>query len=180
MYYTTTYQSPVGLITLASDENNLLGAWIEAQKYHGGTLLQGEADGQQDDDNAILFDTKSWLDRYFASEKPAPSELPLAPMGTDFQKEVWGLLCEIPYGEVVSYGEIAKAVARNRNTSSMASRAVGAAVGRNPISIIVPCHRVIGSNGNLTGYAGGIDKKITLLVYEGIDVSAFSVPDTSA
>lgn len=111
-----------------------------------------------------------WLEgqKYFAGEKPAIDELPLEPMGGEFRQEVWKLLCDIPYGQVTTYGEIAKKVAERLGRESMSAQAVGGAVGHNPISIIIPCHRVIGADGSLTGYAGGIDKKIWLLAHEGV------------
>ncbi|MCI9156887.1 MAG: methylated-DNA--[protein]-cysteine S-methyltransferase, partial [Lawsonibacter sp.] len=117
-----------------------------------------------------------WLDRYFAGERPAISELPLAPIGSEFRKEVWQVLCEIPYGETTTYGEISQKIAARRGLERMSAQAVGGAVGHNPISIIVPCHRVVGSNGSLTGYAGGLQKKIKLLTHEGVDMERFFVP----
>ena len=161
MYYSTRYSSPLGAITIASDGENLIGLWLEGQKYFGSTVSE----------NLI-----EWLDRYFAGEKPKISELQLAPNGGEFRKLVWDILCEIPYGETITYGEIAKKVAFKMNKKSMSSQAVGGAVGHNPISIIIPCHRVMGTNGNLTGYAGGIDKKIKLLEHEGVDISKLFVP----
>ena len=111
------------------------------------------------------------MDRYFKGEKPQIFELDVEPSGSDFAKNVWKLLCEIPYGEVTTYGKIAKKVAKIMNKNTMSAQAVGGAVGHNPISIIIPCHRVIGSNGSLTGYAGGIDKKIFLLKHEGVSLN---------
>ncbi|WP_196001426.1 methylated-DNA--[protein]-cysteine S-methyltransferase [Clostridium sp. 1001271B_151109_B4] len=168
MYYSTRYSSPLGAITIASDGENLIGLWIEGQKYFGGTVSE---DMIENNDLNIFVITKKWLDRYFAGEKPKISELQLAPSGGEFRKLVWDILCEIPYGEITTYGEIAKKVAFKMNKKSMSSQAVGGAVGHNPISIIIPCHRVIGAKGNLTGYAGGIDKKIGLLEHEGVDTS---------
>jgi len=173
MYYKTIYPSPLGIITMASDGDNLTGLWIEGQKYHGGTIFEDMAENK----DMPIFDTvKKWLDRYFAGENPLISELPLAPAGSDFRKEVWHILCEIPYGGVITYGGIAKKMAAKMNKESMSSQAVGGAVGHNPISIIIPCHRVVGSNGSLTGYAGGIHTKIKLLELEGVDMSRFFVP----
>lgn len=173
MYYSTTYTSPVGVITLACDGDNLVGLWMEGQKYHGDTILE-----EMIPKNDIpIFDTaKKWLDRYFAGEKPAVSELPLAPIGGAFRQEVWRILCEIPYGEVITYGDIAKKMAVKLNKQSMSSQAVGGAVGHNPVSIVIPCHRVIGSSGSLTGYAGGVGIKKKLLELEGVEVSRFFVP----
>lgn len=119
---------------------------------------------------------KKWLDRYFNGEKPKISEIDLSPKGSEFAKKVWEILCKIPYGEVTTYGEIAKKIAKTMNKDKMSAQAVGGAVGHNPISIIIPCHRVVGSNGSLTGYAGGIDKKISLLKHEGVDMTNLYVP----
>ena len=130
----------------------------------------------ENDDLEIFISTKQWLDRYFAGDKPNISELALEPSGGEFRKIVWEILCKIPYGETITYGEIAKKVAIKMNKKSMSSQAVGGAVGHNPISIIIPCHRVVGVKGNLTGYAGGIDKKVRLLEHEGVDMSKFFVP----
>jgi len=175
MYYSTTYPSPVGMLTLACDGegSNLVGLWMEGQKYHGGTVPE---EMSEKDDMPVFGAAKKWLDRYFAGEKPAVSQLPLAPIGGKFRQEVWGILCEIPYGEVITYGDIAKKVAAKMNKESMSSQAVGGAVGHNPISIMIPCHRVVGSNGSLTGYAGGIGIKVKLLELEGVDMTDFFVP----
>lgn len=175
MYHATIYPTPIGSITLACDANgeNLVGLWMEGQKYHGGTISEGMV--VQDD--IPLFDrTKKWLDRYFAGERPGISELPLAPIGSPFRQRVWNILREIPYGEVITYGSIAKKLAAQTGKQSMSSQAVGGAVGHNPISIIVPCHRVVGSNGSLTGFSGGIQVKRKLLAHEGVDLSGMFVP----
>jgi len=175
MYYSTTYPSPVGMLTLACDGegSNLVGLWMEGQKYHGGTVPE---EMSEKDDMPVFGAAKKWLDRYFAGEKPAVSQLPLAPIGGKFRQEVWEILCEIPYGEVITYGDIAKKVAAKMDKESMSSQAVGGAVGHNPISIMIPCHRVVGSNGSLTGYAGGIGIKVKLLELEGVDMTDFFVP----
>jgi methylated-DNA-[protein]-cysteine S-methyltransferase len=173
MYYSTTYLSPVGLITLACDGDNLVGLWLEGQKYHGDTIFEAMI---EKDDIPVFDAAKKWLDRYFAGEKPTISELPIAPMGGDFRKAVWNILCKIPYGEVITYGDIAKKMAVKMDKDSMSSQAVGGAVGHNPISIIIPCHRVVGSNGSLTGYAGGIATKTKLLELEGADLSSLFAP----
>lgn len=173
MYYSTAYSSPVGSITLACDGDSLVGLWIEGQKYHGNTISE---DTIENDDLPVFDAAKKWLDRYFKGEKPHISELPLAPIGSRFRQEIWDILCEIPYGEVVTYGDIAKKMAAKMNKESMSSQAVGGAVGHNPISIIIPCHRVVGSNGSLTGYAGGIHTKIKLLELEGVDMSRLFIP----
>lgn len=173
MYYSTTYPSPIGLLTLAGDGENLVGLWMEGHKYHG--VLSSEALTEKDD-IPVFTATKKWLDRYFAGEKPSLFELPLAPAGSEFRREVWALLCEIPYGEVTTYGSIAKEIASRKNKERMSGQAVGGAVGHNPISIIIPCHRVVGSSGSLTGYAGGVPTKIKLLELEGVDLSRLYTP----
>ena len=173
MLYSTIYPSPLGVITLAGDGENIVGLWIEGQKYFAASVKDNIA-GKPD--LPVFSMAKKWLDAYFAGKKPAVSELPMAPAGSDFRKIVWGILCEIPYGQCTTYGAIAKKAAARMNKKSMSSQAVGGAVGHNPISIIIPCHRVVGSNGSLTGYAGGIGKKIALLQLEGVDTSLFSIP----
>ena len=173
MYYSTTYPSLLGLLTLASDGMNLVGLWVEGQKNFGDPIKEAMA---QRDDLPVFFAAKSWLDRYFAGERPAVSALPLRPIGSEFRREVWNILCQIPYGEVTTYGFIAERMAAKRGRKTMSSQAVGGAVGHNPISILIPCHRVVGTNGNLTGYAGGIGKKIMLLNLEGVDTSRLFVP----
>ena len=173
MYYQTQFTSPVGGITLASDGARLMGLWLEGQKYHGGSIAR---ELEKQDDVAIFKTAREWLARYFGGEKPPISELELAPVGGDFRQEVWRILCEIPYGEVITYGDIARKMAAKRGLKTMSSQAVGGAVGHNPISIIIPCHRVVGANGSLTGYAGGLDKKVKLLELEGADLSRFFKP----
>lgn len=169
-YYKTVYKSPLGEITLCSDSENLVGAWLEGQKYFAGTI---HCEMVENDALEIFQKTKTWLDRYFQGLRPAISELSLAPAGSEFRQEVWQILREIPYGEVITYGDIAKKIAAKRGVAKMSAQAVGGAVGHNPISIIIPCHRVVGSNGSLTGYAGGIETKIKLLKLENVDTSAF-------
>ncbi|MCL2163820.1 MAG: methylated-DNA--[protein]-cysteine S-methyltransferase [Oscillospiraceae bacterium] len=177
MYFLSTYQSPVGLITLASDGDNLTGLWIEGQKYHGYTIPKTMSAPQaiihpetltKTDSVQVIERARKWLDRYFAGKKPDISELPLAPAGSEFRHEIWNILCEIPYGKVMTYGDIAKRIAVKRKSKSMSGQAIGGAVGHNPISIIIPCHRVVGSNGSLTGYAAGIEIKAKLLELEGV------------
>ncbi len=166
--YKTYYDSPIGRLLLTSDGKALTGLWIEGQKYFASTIKEEPI---QKDELEIFVKTKDWLDRYFAGQKPLPQELPLAPEGSDFRKAVWKILCNIPYGEVMTYGRIAKIIAEQKGLSSMSAQAVGNAVGHNPISIIIPCHRVIGTNGSLTGYAGGIEKKKKLLQLEGAKIT---------
>lgn len=168
MYYKTTYHSPIGLLTLMSDGKSLVGLWIEGQKYFSESIKEEVI---EDSSLNIFKQTKDWLDRYFTGKKPEISELSLAPAGSDFRQRVWQILKKIPYGEVITYGEIARIIA---GKEKMSAQAVGGAVGHNPISIIIPCHRVVGANGNLTGYAGGIDLKIKLLEHENVDMEKFT------
>ncbi len=166
MIYTSHYLSPLGDILLASKNNELIGLWFEGQKYYLASI-NGEI--QEKNDEEILIKTKNWLDRYFQGEKPDVKELTLNPIGTDFRKDVWNILCEIPYGQTITYKEIAEKLAKERGLKSISAQAVGGAVGHNPISIIIPCHRVIGTSGNLTGYAGGLAKKEYLLKLEKVE-----------
>lgn len=171
MQYTSHYQSPIGNILLAADEIGLTGLWFEGQKYFALYL-----DKEHEEKELPIFkQTKRWLDVYFSGKEPDFS-VPLHFTGTDFQNEVWEILYSIPYGTTMTYGEIAKQIAAKRGLKRMSAQAVGGAVGHNEISIIVPCHRVVGSNGSLTEYAGGIDKKIWLLTLEKVDMQSFFVP----
>lgn len=163
MLYKTYYKSPIGNLMLLSDGDNLVGLYIENQKYY----LNGIKQELTSKDNLQVFEnTKKWLDRYFAKENPSIKEIPLAPIGGEFRQKVWKILCEIPYGKTTTYGEIAKRIAKEMDKEKMSAQAVGNAVGHNPISIIIPCHRVVGKDGNLTGYAGGIERKRILLELE--------------
>jgi methylated-DNA-[protein]-cysteine S-methyltransferase len=173
MFYSIYDSSPVGRITLASDGENIVGLWIEGQEFFLDTLSEQPVERN---DLPVLQKAKGWLDRYFAGERPAIEELPLAPSGGEFRQGVWEFLCEIPYGEVTTYGKIAKKMADRMGRDKMSAQAVGGAVGHNPISIIIPCHRVVGSNGSLTGYGGGIKTKVKLLELEGTDMSRLFVP----
>lgn len=163
----TAFDSPVGKLTAASEDGiHLSGLWIEGQKYFAKSVC-----GQMTEaEHLPVFQTvKDWLERYFAGKKPEAAELTdvIAPPGTEFQKAVWNILCEIPCGETVTYGQIAARIAAEQGREIMSAQAVGGAVGHNPISIIIPCHRVMGTGGSLTGYAGGLDKKEWLLKHEG-------------
>lgn len=170
MFYKTNYISTLGKIILGSDGEHLIGLWFEGQKYFANTV-DGEMKTR---DNLLVFaDAKNWLDRYFRGEKPLIDELSVAPKGTEFRQAVWQILCEIPYGQVITYKDIAKRIAKQRGIENMSAQAIGGAVGHNPISIIIPCHRVIGVNGNLTGYAGGLEIKTRLLEHEQVDTSLF-------
>lgn len=177
MYYSASYLSPVGKYTLASNGNSLVGVWLEGQKYHSSNMPDTLTERE---DIPVFCTVRTWLDRYFAGEEPEISEISLAPVGGEFRQLVWGILCDIPYGKVITYGEIAKKIAVKTGKKRMSSQAVGGAIGHNPISIIIPCHRVIGSNGSLTGYAGGILTKVKLLELEGADISRLFVPKKSS
>ena len=183
MYYSMKYESPLGMITVASTENAVVGLWFDGQKYFEdmGDAKATEAIRKQgfvtDEKLPSVMDTvREWLDRYFAGENPDIQGIPLAPCGSSFRQMVWQILCEIPAGQTMTYGQIAKKIAEKTGKTTMSAQAVGGAVGHNPISIIIPCHRVVGTNGSFTGYAGGIDKKIELLKLEGADTGRFFVP----
>ena len=176
MIYRTDYESTLGRVTLASDGESIVGLWLEGQKYFGDTV-NGEM--HREDRLAIFAKTRDWLDRYFRGEKPAIAEILLAPAGNRFRQEVWKILCDIPYGEVMTYGAIARMIAERLGREKMSAQAVGGAVGHNPVSIIIPCHRVVGANGSLTGYAGGIRTKIRLLEHEKADMTGHFVPEKS-
>lgn len=169
MQYTSHYQSPIGGILLAADEIGLTGLWFEGQKYFA---LQLDA-AHEEREIPLFAAAKRWLDTYFSGKEPSAA-VPLHFTGTDFQNEVWEILTAIPYGQTMSYGKIAECLSARRGAAPVSAQAVGGAVGHNGISIIVPCHRVVGSNGSLTGYAGGIEKKRALLTLEGVDVDALS------
>ncbi len=165
MQYISHYSSPLGDILLAADSVGLTGLWFEGQKYFALNL-----DKEHEEKEIPSFaEAKRWLDIYFSGKEPDFS-VPLHFTGTEFQNEVWELLLAIPYGQTTTYGELARRIAGKRGVKHMSAQAVGGAVGHNNISVIVPCHRVVGTNGSLTGYAGGIDKKIKLLELEKADI----------
>ena len=171
MIKTMHYNSPLGRILLAADEKELTGLWFENSKYFGSNLPQEYRESM----NVVLRKTKRWLDIYFAGENPDFLP-PVHLIGTPFQKEVWKILLEIPYGKTTTYGEIAERLAKEKGIQRMSARAVGGAVGHNPISILVPCHRVMGKNGSLIGYAAGLDKKVKLLEMEHINRNSLCYP----
>ncbi len=159
--YMYHYDSPLGEIILASDGEALSGLWFRGQKFFGSTL--GEAPVQR---TLPVFDqAKEWLDIYFSKKAPDFTP-PLSLRTTPFRRAVWEILLKIPFGQTMTYGEIAEKTAEQMNRPHMSAQAVGGAVGHNPISLIIPCHRVIGANGSLTGYAGGVDRKRRLLEME--------------
>ncbi len=177
MHYITTVPSPVGLLTLASDGEHLTGLWIENQKYFAAGLSNMP---ERKDDLPVFCTARNWLARYCSGNQPYIAELPLIPEGSEFRRLAWDLLCQIPYGTLTTYGELGAQIARRLGRPSMSGQAVGGAIGHNPISIIIPCHRVVGSGGSLTGYAGGLDVKIRLLELEGVDMSRLTVPKKGA
>ncbi len=161
MTYSRTYVCPLGQIILASDGAALTGLWFAGQKYFPARPMV------PDGGLPVLNAACRWLDAYFAGRRPDPRALPLAPAGGDFRQLVWRLLLDIPYGRTAAYGALAAQAAEQLGLASMSAQAVGGAVGHNPISIIIPCHRVLGADGSLTGYAGGVEKKRWLLAHEG-------------
>ena len=163
MMYTMHYDSPLGGILLAADEQGLTGLWFDGEKY----FADGLAPEHTAQETPILLEAKRWLDLYFSGQEPDFTP-PLHPIGSPFRQEVWELLLQIPYGQTTTYGALAKLLAAKHSLSRMSAQAVGGAVGHNRISIIIPCHRVVGTNGSLTGYAGGIDKKVKLLMLEKV------------
>lgn len=171
MSYCFEYKSPIGILVAISDGESLTWLGVKGQKYFEDALEEVITDV----DLPIFADTRRWLDSYFSGLKPTFTP-PIAPQGGEFRQTIWSILCEIPYGEVITYGDIAKLVARQKGVDKMSAQAVGGAVGHNPISIIIPCHRVVGAGGNLTGFASGIDIKIRLLELEQIDMSRFYIP----
>ena len=161
MEYIHHYDSPLGGITVASDGNAITGLWFDGQKYYADTL-----DPDHEEKALPVFaQADRWLDMYFSGKLPDCTP-PLRMEATPFRKSVWEILLTIPYGQTMTYGEIAERIARQKRISRMSAQAVGGAVGHNPISLIIPCHRVVGADGSLTGYAGGIDKKEKLLRME--------------
>ena len=167
MYYYYIYNFPIEKLTVASNEENIVGLWLDGQKYYMD-ILKGKEYQEKETETIKL--AKKWLDKYFGKEKPEISELPIELIGSDFRKQIWKILSEIPYGKVITYRDIAKQIAEQKGIKTMSAQAVGGAVGHNPISVIIPCHRVVGTNGSLTGYAGGIKNKIKLLELEGVDI----------
>ncbi len=159
MYYSTNYESPLGEMLIVSDGEAICGVWFYGQKHFKSTVIGKTI---HDDGLSIFKKAKQWFEDYFNGKNPQIN-FQLKPEGSKFRQKVWKILSEIPYGETLTYGEIASQISPN-----MSAQAVGGAVGRNPISILIPCHRVLGSDGKLTGYAAGLDKKIELLKIENI------------
>lgn len=171
MQYTHRYESSLGGIFLTCDDEGLTGLWFDGQKYFAkGIDLEHE-----EREHPIFEQTCRWLDIYFSGQEPNFLP-PLHLIGSPFRLGVWEVLCRIPYGKTMTYGEISQIIAQQKGLPHMSAQAVGGAVGHNPVSVIVPCHRVVGTNGSLTGYAGGVDKKIKLLELEQTDMSRLFVP----
>lgn len=171
MIFIQHYDSPMGGILLAADEVGLTGLWFDGQKYFARDLPSERIERN----TPALSETGRWLDIYFTGKKPDFMP-PLHPIGSAFRQSVWKILLQIPYGQTTTYGEIARQLAEKQGRSKMSAQAVGGAVGHNEISILIPCHRVVGTSGSLTGYAGGIDKKIRLLELEHADMRRFFIP----
>lgn len=169
MICTKRYDSPLGEILLAGNGEGLTGLWFAGQKYFAQGLPGDAAPGE----DAVLAQTCRWLDRYFAGEGPGPLP-PLTPQGTPFRREVWDILLTIPRGETLTYGDIAARLAQSRGIAHFSAQAVGGAVGHNPVSILIPCHRVVGRDGSLTGYAGGLWRKEALLALERGETAPFA------
>ncbi len=171
MMYTLHYESPLGGILLAADDVGLTGLWFDDELYFAEGL-DPEHTAQK---TPILQQAERWLEVYFSGREPGFTP-PLHPMGSPFRKAVWELLLQIPYGQTTTYGALAKQLAEKQGRLRMSAQAVGGAVGHNRIAILIPCHRVVGTNGSLTGYAGGIDKKEKLLRMEHVNMEQFFVP----
>ena len=173
MIYTNRYESPLGNILLACDSEGLTGLWfMEGSRY----AMRGLSKDAVPRETEFFDQAREWLDIYFSGRDPG--FLPKIHLtGSPFRIRVGEILCEIPFGQTVTYGWIADRIAKERGKEHMSARAVGGAVGHNPISILVPCHRVVGADGSLTGYAGGLKRKIALLTLEGIDLRKFSPRD---
>lgn len=165
MTYIYHYHSPLGGITVSSNGREITGLWFDGQKYFGDTLPKD----YEEKALPIFEETKKWLDIYFVGKAPDFTP-PLKMETTDFRKAVWEIMLTIPFGQTMTYGEIANSIAKQKGLVKMSAQAVGGAVGHNSISLIIPCHRVVGANGSLTGYAGGIEKKIQLLTMEKADL----------
>ena len=171
MTFIQHYRSPLGGILLAADEVGLTGLWFDGEKYFADNLPARHTVGE----TPTLAETKRWLDIYFTGREPGFLP-PLHPIGSAFRQSVWELLLRIPYGQTTTYGEIAQELAAKRGLARISAQAVGGAVGHNEISILIPCHRVVGMSGSLTGCASGISKKAKLLELERADMSALFIP----
>lgn len=170
--YVQTYQSPIGELFLTSDGQMLTGVYYNQSEWSKNNWKNERVDK----DLPLFFKVRQWLDAYFKGQNPM-IDFSLGPKGTVFQQMVWKKLLEIPYGQTTTYGQIAQEIAKELNKEAMSAQAVGGAVGSNPISIIIPCHRVIGKTGSITGYGGGIERKLKLFAIEKIQESSYFVPN---
>ena len=175
MTFTQHYDSPLGGVLLAADEIGLTGLWFDGEKYFADNLPSEHTERE----TPALAEARRWLDVYFTGKEPDFLP-PLHPVGSAFRQLVWDILLQIPYGKTATYGGIARQLTKKMGLPRMSAQAVGGAVGHNEISVIIPCHRVVGTNGSLTGYAGGIDKKLKLLELEHADMTGFFVPKKGA
>lgn len=171
MHYISHYLSQIGDILLAADDKGLIGLWFDNGKYYCDNLDKNHLEKETD----IIKEAKRWLDIYFLGKEPDFTP-PLNPKGSKFRQQVWEILKKIPYGKIITYNDIAIEIAKQNGIKKMSAQAVGGAVGHNQISIIIPCHRVVGKNKSLTGYAGGINKKFKLLELEGLNMDEFLIP----
>lgn len=171
MVYTSEYDSPLGMMTAACDEDSIIGLWFNGQKYYGSVLSEETEQKKV----PLLEEAGSWLDIYFSGRNPDFLP-PLRYDSTPFRKMVSDIMLTIPYGQTMTYGEIAAEIARKKGIARMSAQAVGGAVGHNPISLMIPCHRVVGASGSLTGYGGGIERKVSLLELEHVDMSHLFIP----
>ena len=175
MYYFDTMDSPIGALVLTSDGDNLTGVWFQGQKLERVSVKDQK--GVFDPDVPALRQGRDWLERYFANPGTDPGALPPCdPAGSEFRKAVCQIMSEIPYGQLTTYGDIAKELVRRGVLKRPSAQPVGGAVGHNTVGIVIPCHRVIGAKGNLTGYGGGMKRKVFLLTHEGVDMSVLTVP----
>ena len=182
--YTSQYDSPLGTITVACDDEAIIGLWFNGQRHFGNILPSKTVEIGENEPrklmvgckaNALLEDARRWLDVYFSGQEPDFLP-PLRYDSTPFRKAVCDIMLTIPYGKTMTYGEIADMIAAERGIEKMSAQAVGGAVGHNPISLMIPCHRVVGTNGSLTGYGGGIARKVKLLELENVDMTALFIP----
>lgn len=180
MTYTEQYSSPLGTITIACDDEAIVGLWFNGlwfngQKHFGNTLIGAVEVREKDQKHPLLEEAVKWLDIYFSGQEPSFLP-PLRYDSTRFRKRVCDIMLTIPYGKTMTYGEIANIIAKELGIKKMSAQAVGGAVGQNPISLMIPCHRVVGANGSLTGYGGGLNRKVKLLALEKVDMSKLYNP----
>ena len=161
MIFCCTISTPLGKIMTAAEDKKIIGLWFIGQKYYPSQTNTWT----EKPDYPVFQKLRLWIKNYFAERNPEIN-FPLAPKGSVFQQSVWKILLKIPYGKTMSYGDVARKIAAKRGLSTMSAQAVGGAVGHNPVSLVIPCHRVVGTDGSLTGYAGGLDKKKYLLALE--------------